>query len=581
MSRAPAGRAHLWRPVALERESLCVAAARALTGDASLTYRAGRLCRGLRPLPLHAPHLRADPATDAFSCLRGATDAAAVRLAFSDAALHLALCPADPLERLLFEWLEQLRCETQAPPALRGVAANLRGRFAAWSRGFHQAGHTDGHVGILLFAVAQIAWSRLNGWPVLEEIEDLIEATRAAIVPALGTALAGMRRHRADQRAFAKHALALAREVSAMLAAAGAGRPDSQADEPDGKATLAAFALLIEFDEVECGVPPPADGPPRTPQREAGGYRVFTIRHDRELIAAEQVRPALLREFRERLDRLVAARGLNLARLARELAVLLAVPRHESWSFGEEQGRIDGRRLAMLAASPAERRVFRLEHQQSRAQCTVGLLVDCSGSMKSHLETVAVLVDVLARALDMAGAASEVLGFTTRGWNGGPAREDWLAAGRPARPGRLNALCHLVFKDAEQGWRRARAGIAALFKADLFREGIDGEAVEWACTRLRAQTGADPAARRILLVISDGSPMDSATALANDVHYLDRHLQQVVAHHESVGDVEVLGLGVGLDLSPYYRRSFALDPSQPLDTAVLSSVVRWLGGRHA
>jgi cobaltochelatase CobT len=171
---------------------------------------------------------------------------------------------------------------------------------------------------------------------------------------------------------------------------------------------------------------------------------------------------------------------------------------------------------------------------------------------------------------------SEVLGFTTAAWNGGRARLDWLARGRPRHPGRLNEASYLIFKDASTSWRRARGDIAALFKADIFREGVDGEAVEWACARLVAR----PTARRILIVVSDGSPMDSATAQANDAFYLDSHLKEVVARHEAAGDVEVLGLGVGLDLSPYYRRSLALDLSTGPDMGVFGEIVGWMSGRR-
>jgi cobaltochelatase CobT len=210
------------------------------------------------------------------------------------------------------------------------------------------------------------------------------------------------------------------------------------------------------------------------------------------------------------------------------------------------------------------------------ADCAVSFLIDCSGSMKAHIEPVAIMVDILTRALDQAGVSTEVLGFTTGAWNGGRARLDWLAQGRPRHPGRLNEVSHLVFKDAATSWRRARADIAALFKADLFREGVDGEAVDWACARLVARAEA----RRILIVISDGSPMDSATGQANDAWYLDNHLKEVVARHEAVRDVEVLGLGVGLDLSPYYRRCLAVDLSVPPDMKLFAELVGWIGARR-
>ncbi|KAE8757372.1 cobalt chelatase [Paraburkholderia madseniana] len=562
-----------------QREALCAATVRALTGDATLHYREGRLCRDLRPLPLHAPHLRTDPQQDDFASLRGAADGAALRLMHSDAALHSRLCPTDRVERLIFELLEQLRCETQTPPGMPGLVRNLRDRFEAWSLAFYRSGLAEDQLGILLYTVAQIAWSRLTGWPVLEQTEGLIEATRAAIAPVLGASLAGLRRHRQEQGAFAVHALELARLVGDMIRTARAEALDDAQDDPqesDDKAPRTAFSLWFDVEDDEYkDMAVALTGRSRVLEASEQGYRAYTTRYDREIAPGALVRKALLGEFRERLDERVAAQGINVARLAHALKAALAIPQRDGWSFGEEHGRIDGRRLAQLVSSPAERRLFRLERNTLMADCVVGFLIDCSGSMKAHIEPVAIMVDILTRALDQAGVTTEVLGFTTGTWNGGRARLDWLAQGRPSHPGRLNELSHLVFKDADQSWRRARADIAALFKADLFREGVDGEAVDWACTRLVAR----PEARRILIVISDGSPMDSATGQANDAFYLDNHLKAVVVRHEASRDVEVLGLGVGLDLSPYYRRCLAVDLSAPPDMKLFAEIVGWIGAR--
>ncbi|MGH8848451.1 MAG: cobaltochelatase CobT-related protein, partial [Polaromonas sp.] len=207
--------------------------------------------------------------------------------------------------------------------------------------------------------------------------------------------------------------------------------------------------------------------------------------------------------------------------------------------------------------------------------CQVNFLIDCSGSMRQHIESVAMLVDVFVRALEQAGVASEVLGFTTGAWNGGRAQRDWIHAGRPAHPGRLNEVCHLVFKDAHTPWRRARPDIAALLKADLFREGIDGEAVNWACARMEGHGEG----RRLLIVMSDGCPMDGATNQANDANYLDHHLREVVARHEQEGRVEICGVGVGLDLSPYYSHCQALDLSASVTNEVFRDIVAMIAGR--
>lgn len=556
-------------------EELCAAAIRALTGDCALHYRGHRLHRGTRPLAVHAPHLRPDPQADDFASFRGAADALALRLRHSDVELHRRLCPADPVERLVFGLLEQLRVETFAPTHMPGVALNLRHCFEAWSRAFHRSGLTESSLGILLYAVAQISWSRLNAWPVLEDTEDFIEATRAAIVPTLGIALAGMRRQRDDQDRFAPHALEVARLVGEMIRTAGEERPED--DPEDANCARTPFALLLDFDNAEGdALAAAATGESKVFEDTERTYRAFTTRYDREVAAGSLVRKALLHEYRERLDERIAGLGTNVARLARMLGALLAVPARDGWNFGEEEGYVDGRRLAQLISSPGERRLFRVERYKPDAACIVGFLIDCSGSMKEHVEPVAVIVDLLTRALEMAGATTEILGFTTNAWNGGRAQREWMSRGRPKHAGRLNEVCHMVFKEADRPWRRARHDITALLKADLFREGIDGEAVDWACNRLLGRREA----RRILIVISDGSPMDSATTLANDTFYLGNHLKEVVARHEQLCDVEILGLGVGLDLSPFYRRSLAMDLTRPLDHELLFEIVQLIGGRH-
>jgi cobaltochelatase CobT len=205
----------------------------------------------------------------------------------------------------------------------------------------------------------------------------------------------------------------------------------------------------------------------------------------------------------------------------------------------------------------------------------VAFLIDCSGSMRQHIESVALLVDVFTRALDGAGVASEVLGFSTGAWNGGRAMRDWQRAGRPPHPGRLNEAAHLIFKDGDTPWRHARHGIAALLHAESFREGIDGEALAWAAARLQARSER----RRVLIAVSDGCPMDGATGLANDANYLDHHLQQVAGGIEAEGTIELCAVGVGLDLSPYYGRCQAIDLDAGLSNRLFHEIVGMIGRR--
>jgi len=561
-------------------EELCAAAIRAMAGESHLHFRGHRLHRQGRALPLFAAHLHPDPGHDDFSSSRGAADGLALRLLHSDLALHAglqaSLATTSAVERSLFDLLEQYRTESLAPDTWPGVRHNLQHRHAAWARGFHAAGHTEGAVGLLLFTVAEVCRARVTGERVDEATEDLLEATRAGLAPLIGTALAGLRRERFDQRAYATHAIAIARVVGALLASAGAAAAGSAVADRDDAARR-VFGFLVE-PEGPLGerYATAVAGRARTAADEAEPYRVYSARYDREDRAQDLARPAVLAELRQRLDALVEAQHVQRARLVQQLRALFARPQRDGWVGELEEGLVDGRRLASLIASPAERRLFRQERIEPVADAAITFLVDCSGSMKAHAESVAVLVDTFARALEGAGAACEILGYTTAAWNGGRARRDWLRAGKPPYPGRLNERAHIVFKSGDARWRQARAGIAALLKADLFREGIDGEAVDWACGRLTARSEET----KLLLVVSDGSPMDSATALANPQGLLDRHLQQTVARHEREGRVQVFGIGVGLDLSAFYRRSHVLDLGGGIGNAMFREVVYLMNGRQ-
>ena len=561
-------------------ETLCAAAIRAICGVSDLHFRGKQLHQGEIRLPMHAPHHRIDAAQAPFEDCRAAADAMALRLLFSDRAQHEAACPASPVARLVFELLEQLRVETLVPAQLKGMADNLNRRFQRWSHEFYTSGSAEGSTGILIYTVAQMCWARLNACQVMEESEEFIESTRFSLASSMGTALAGLRRNRFDQQAYIPHARAIAELIDTLVQAqrdernANSDRDDDEDDEDTG------FSLLLDFDQegddADTGFAAARSGTSKVLGESHDSYRVFSSEHDKELNAVTLVRPALLDEYRQRLDSGIAEQGVNIRRLARQLSAVLSHWQRDGWLYGEEEGRIDGRRLAQLVSSPTERRLFYQERHRPVSDCAVSILIDCSGSMRHQSEPVAMLADILLRALDMVGAKSELLGFTTNAWNGGKPYREWLRKGRPVSPGRLNETCHLVFKPAERNWRHSRRAVAALLKGDLYREGIDGEAVDWACERLMARSEA----RKILLVISDGCPADSATGQANDPFYLDNHLKQVLARRERQGAVEIFGLGVGLDLSPFYRHCLATDMSQVLDNRLFEEIVQLMAHRR-
>jgi cobaltochelatase CobT len=544
-----------------EVDELCAAAIRALSGEPRAHFRQRRLHCGPTPVAARAPHLQPSLEDDDFDSFRGVADGLALRLSLSDADLHRGLAPEGDEAALVFEMLEQFRVEALAPRDKPGIARNLRHRHETWSHSFHASGLTDTARGYLLYAVAQICRSRVTRQRVWAETEDFIEEARFILAPLLGHELAQLGRTRSDQAAYAAHARAIAEKVAGMLRASS----EEQEGDETRRNQRNGFSIWLEsWDEQESTDPAPA-GQRRAVTDSEHGYRVFTGAYDREDAARALVPPALLEEYRRLLDDRVAEQKLNVSRFARELRGLLAEPARDGWEGQQEAGLVDGRTLVQLIASPTERRLFRTERYEPVTNCMVTFLVDCSASMRQYRQSLATIVDVFARALDLAGVSSELLGFTTGAWNGGRAMREWQRAGRPSGPGRLNERRHLVFKDADTPWRMARRGIAAMLKDDLYREGIDGEAVRWACERMQGR----PEEMRLLVVVSDGSPMDSATTLANDEQYLDHHLRFVVADEEAKG-TRVHGLGVGLDLSGYYSRSHIVD----LDEGVSNRTVR-------
>ncbi|MFT5219416.1 MAG: cobaltochelatase CobT [Planctomycetota bacterium] len=551
-------------------QELCGTTIRALTGLSELRHRGRSLFLAGHRVHSGAPHSQIDPLEDDFQTHRGIADGIAMRLAYSDSDLHRELYPDSPIQRLIFDLLEQLRVETLVENVHPGVQANLFNRFQQWSKRFHHSGHAETQLGLLIYTIAQIAWSRLSGNPTLEETDDLIEVTRGRITPVIGSSLAALRRHRNDQATYAEQALKIAQIVDESLEA----NPQLQSEsaEIDNEKALARIALALDFsdDAEDSNIATIVTGNSKVLDLQDQVYHVYSRDYDRQIHGSSQVRDSELSDFRAQLDRLIFHQGINVPRLSRHLSELLATPRRDGWLFGEEEGLIDGRRLSQLVSAPSERRIFRKDQYRFKNDCMLSFLIDCSGSMKKSIHMVAMIVDIFARALDQSEITSEILGFTTGNWNGGQPQKDWIAEGRPEHPGRLNEQCHLVFKKADNSWRKSRRDIASMMKTPYFREGLDGEAVEWACQRMHKHGEA----RKILMVISDGSPMDTATSLANDEFYLDNHLKHMVDKYDQRNGLEIFGIGVGLDLTPYYNHSIALDLSESLSNHVFMQILQ-------
>jgi len=520
------------------------------------------------------PYLAPDVGDTTLERSRGVVDALGVLLRSSDLSLHRRLSPEQPVARIVFDLCEQLRCEALAvrdETGLAGLRHNLDRAFDAWCRQARADRVQESGLGTLVYTVTHMVRSRLVRAVIDEEVDSITEATRGNLNPHVGHALRELRHTIDDQEAFAAHALELASVVAAMV---------GDATEQEAVVDRDRHRILVPVEWVDEEVDdrvghetdrdlfaPAVDAEAAGGRTDDGGdYRVFTRVHDVERTGADLARPAVLERHRATLDELVRAQSTSPGRLALRLRHLLGAPVDDGWEFEVDHGVVDGRRLAQLARPAGDRHglrdgsgtphVFRRIRHEVACDAVVGFLVDTSGSMEAQrYESVAVLVDLFCRALDLAGVASEVLGFTTGGWNGGKALADWRRAGSPPEPGRLNEACHVVFKDADTPWRRSRRSLAALLETRHYREGLDGEAVAWAAGRLAAR----PESRRLLVVVSDGAPMDSATHLNNRSGFLADHLAEVVRAVRRGGAVELGAVGIDRDVGTWYPNAIDVD----------------------
>lgn len=562
-------------------EELCGASVRALSGERRFAYRGRRPEVNGRPSGIRAPHLKPDLEKDDFTSFRGAADGIALRLKHSNAELHQQMMPDSPVGQLLFELLEQLRVETLVDNRHPGAQKNLDYRYKAWCAEFCASNMTENHVGLLVYTVAQVVWSRLSGQPVNEATEGLIEPHRMMLAPHIGGALVGMKRNIEDQETFGASALELIQVIDELVS-----RLDDEDEDDDSRESKADEAVrnfgLILYPEGDLNgeMPGQTSQSSRTRYRDLlealESYQIYSTENDR-VIDAEKLVPAFLRtKMRDQMDKMIRGQGVNVPRLARDLAMILSAPELDGWNFGEEEGYLDARRLSTLVTSPDFRQLFRKERYQPHNKCLVTFLMDNSGSMKEHIGQVATLIEIMCRALEQAGASTEILGFTTRSWQGGKLYKRWVGQGKKPNPGRLTDLQHIVYKDADTKMRQARQNISAMLKPDIFKEGIDGEALLWAAERMVGR----PEERRILIVLSDGCPMETATSQTNEPDYLDNHLKQVTAMLEARGDMELYALGFGLNLSPYYRNSLALDLPETLENSVFRDILNMLARRR-
>lgn len=561
-------------------EELCGAAIRASSGERLFRFRGRRPEVNGQSSGIRAPHLQPDLLKDDFRSFRGAADGIALRLKYSDLELHQSLMPESAVGQVIFELLEQLRVESLVEVNHPGSKANIIHRYRRWCEDFCTSDMIENHIGLLVYTIAQVVWARLFGLPVSEATEGLIEPQRMMLAPHIGTFLGGMRKHRYDQQLFAEDALGIVGVIDELATDMDADDDDDKKNKRKAEEAVAGFNLIL-YPEADSEGEMPTRGTQSKGQayrqliEQLESYQIYSTANDREIAADKLILPAQLQKLRDKQDKRIAGQGVNVPRLARELSKILSAPEREGWNFGEEEGYLDARRLTKLVTSPDYRQLFRQERFQPHSNCLVTFLMDNSGSMKEHIGSIQMLIEIMTKALSIAGVSTEVLGFTTRGWQGGKTYKQWRRSGAKANPGRLTELEHIIYKDADTPMRRARHNLAAMMKPELFREGIDGEALLWAANRMTGR----PEERRILIVLSDGCPMETATSQNNEEEYLDNHLRQVSAMLEARGDIELYALGFGLDLSHYYSKNLALDLPEVLENGVFKDILQLISRR--
>ncbi|WP_099826733.1 cobaltochelatase subunit CobT [Oceaniglobus indicus] len=536
---------------------------------------------------------------------RGTADAYALRRRHHDAGTFNKYAPQGQMARDLYEAMEEARCEAVGARAMPGTAGNIDAKIAheAMRKGYAQI--TKPSEVPLSVAAGYMIRHLATGRALPEGAANVMDLWRGYFEDKAGTTLEDLSDKLGDQADFARFARKViedlgygdqlgddpdmedpdddqgAEEESDDTDSADSDGDDEDSDDseaaPDSSqeqtqdpsqasVTMDDMADAEMGDEAEM---PEGDAPMEPPPPPASAadpnYQVYDNTHDEEIRAEDLAEPVELERLRAYLDQQLEPLKGAVSRLANKLQRRLQAQQSRSWEFDLEEGTLDAGRLARVVANPTTPLSFKMERDTEFRDTVVTLLLDNSGSMRGRpISIAAICADVLARTLERCHVKVEILGFTTRAWKGGQAREAWLNAGRPQSPGRLNDLRHIIYKSADAPWRRARPNLGLMMKEGLLKENIDGEALEWAHRRLSNRVES----RRILMVISDGAPVDDSTLSVNPANYLEKHLRDVIAMVERKKQVELLAIGIGHDVTRYYDRAVTITDVEQLAGAM-------------
>ncbi|HEX8445051.1 MAG TPA: cobaltochelatase subunit CobT [Sphingomonas sp.] len=550
-------------------------------------------------VPMPARTLPAQAVAEA----RGFADSAALRLRHHDAKLHGAQAPAEAVARAVFDAVEQARVEAIGSRAMVGVASNLTTAFEMRMKSDPIVRARGRDEVPLATAIGLMVRERLTGQtapaatlPGLNMVRDWIETKAGNDLDALEMLLD-------DQHAFARMATRLLEDLDLVEGQsqpeadpddAGEdesedqseggeeedegeeqGGSDSQVDmraesteggDEDGESEQSEESTDSDMDgemgeEGEEGMMPVRPNRPFSDLSGQFDYAAYTDTFDEVIAANDLCDEEELTRLRAYLDQQLVHLQGAVTKLANRLQRRLMAQQSRSWDFDQEEGLLDAARLARVVINPGQSLSYKNERETDFRDTVVTLLIDNSGSMRGRpISIAAISADIMARTLERCGVKTEILGFTTRAWKGGQSREKWLADQRPARPGRLNDLRHIVYKRADEPWRRARKSLGLMMREGLLKENIDGEALMWAHARLIAR----PEDRRVLMVISDGAPVDDSTLSVNSGSYLEKHLRQVIGWIENKSPIELVAIGIGHDVTRYYQKAVTIMDAEQL-----------------
>jgi cobaltochelatase CobT len=580
---------------------------RAVSGDGEVEVAFANERPGMTGERIRLPELTKRPTPTEVAITRGLGDSMALRKACHDARIHATMSPQGADARAIFDAVEQARVEAIGSNRMQGMAQNLttmltekyaKANFGAISR------QADAP---LEEAVALIVRERLTGQAPPASAGQVLDLWRGFIEDKAGSDMGGLNAAINDQQAFAR---VVRNMLSSMNVAEQYGEDESEPDDSEtpedenqprsdeqeennaqeeagddaapadenetsddqmdeGEMDGAEISDddLVEDDGDDTETPGEVRRPnhPFTDFNEKVDYTVFTEEFDEMITAEELCDEAELDRLRAFLDKQLAHLQGAVGRLANRLQRRLMAQQNRAWEFDLEEGYLDSARLQRIIIDPMQPLSFKREKDTTFRDTVVTLLIDNSGSMRGRPITVAATcADILARTLERCGVKVEILGFTTKAWKGGQSREKWLGSGKPQAPGRLNDLRHIVYKAADAPWRRARRNLGLMMREGLLKENIDGEALIWAHNRLLAR----PEQRRILMMISDGAPVDDSTLSVNPGNYLERHLRAVIDQIEMRSPVELLAIGIGHDVTRYYRRAVTIVDADELAGAM-------------